>query len=127
MPGDDDVKSMESDLFDQLDTDGVETNPWEDVADSGIITNLGKALGLASNCKTAPAISKEMEIVSKGNDNDVEMSSLGKVACTATTSSGLPDQSPQRRTEVLAGQQDLITCMIRELTIAMAQSISPQI
>ncbi len=75
----DDFESMESNLFRQLDTDKAKTNPWDNVPDGVIITNLGKISDLASNTKAVPFVVKEMDIDSKGDDNNVEMSSQGRL------------------------------------------------
>ena len=97
MSGNEDIDSQESDLFDMDDDSSIE-DPFNTVADGGIITNLqyvsGLALGGEDTSKKDVDDSQEKEVSKEvdvnGSNNNVVVISLGKVIRKATTSSGIP-------------------------------------
>ncbi len=126
MPGDNaDVKSVESDLFELGDGDGADTNFWDNMADGDIITNLDDASGLTPSFAALHSNDKGRDLVDKVDDDNVEMSSPGKVTWIARTSSGLPALFLQGCMGDLVKQQDLITKMIREWTKANGAGALP--
>jgi hypothetical protein len=126
MPGDNaDVESVESDLFELGNCDGADADIWDNMANGDIITNLDDVLSLTPNFAALRSSDKGRDLVNKVDDDNVEMSSPGKVTRIARTSSGLPALFLQGCVGVLAGQQDLITKMIHELTKANGAGALP--
>jgi hypothetical protein len=94
---------MEPDLFELEDGDGADADIWDNMADGDIITNLDNISGLTPSFAALRSSDKGRDLVDKVDDNDVEMSSPGKVTWIARTSLGLPALFLQGCMDVLAG------------------------
>jgi NAD-dependent DNA ligase len=84
------------------------------MANGDIITNLDDVSGLTPSFAALHSSDKGRHLVDKVDDGNVEMSSPGKGTWIARTSLVLPALFLQGCMGILAGQQDLITKMIRE-------------
>ncbi len=114
MPGNEDIDSQESDLFD-ADEDSSINEPFDTIMEGGIITNL-QYVSRSTLTGEEPwekhiDDSQEKDIVNNAeainSNNDVVVRSPAKVTRKATTSLGIPHVA-------LQGQRDLVKGLIRD-------------
>jgi hypothetical protein len=125
MPGNKDIDSQESDIFD-VNNDSSKDNTFSMIVDSGIITNLQYVSGSASAGEETREKDadkgQEKEVDTKAdnyNSHDkVMVMSPAKVTRKATTSSGIPE-------EALQGQQDLVQGLIQQWVNMQGSEVLP--
>jgi hypothetical protein len=106
MPGNKEVNSQESDLFEQYNS-SREDDVFDEVVDGGIIANLQYILGLALTREATPDDDANVHNGDDNSDDDMLVISLGRLTCKAMVSSGIHQKS-------LQGQQHLVRGMIKE-------------
>jgi hypothetical protein len=125
MPGNKDIDSQESDIFD-VNNDSSNDDTIDMIVDGGIITNLQYVSGPASAREETREKDadegQEKEVDAKADNNNshkkVMVMSLAKVTRKATTSSGIPQEASQ-------GQQDLVQGLIQQWVNMQGSEVLP--
>jgi hypothetical protein len=125
MPGNEDIDSQESDIFNN-DDNSSNDNTINMIVDGGIITNLQYVLGPASAGEETREKDadedQEKEVEAKADNNNshnkVMVMSPAMVTCKAMTSLGIPQ-------EALQGWQDLVQGLIQQWVNMQGSEVLP--